>query len=167
MSSMNTLKRILLSLSLALGLTAPALAPAVAHAIENDALECGANLQLARTGCEDDGGSATEVDNIIQTAIDIISIAVGIVAVIMIIIGGFRYVTSNGDSGAVTGAKNTILYAVVGLVVVAVAQIIVRFVVGELTSEEGGAGGGGGGAGGGGDSGIGAGDAGTLGLPPP
>ena len=52
----------------------------------------------------------------------------------MIIIGGLRYITSGGDSGNVTGAKNTILYAVVGLIVVALAQVIVRFVVNRATS---------------------------------
>ena len=52
----------------------------------------------------------------------------------MIIIGGLRYITSNGDSGNVTNAKNTILYAIVGLVIVALAQLIVRFVVQRLVT---------------------------------
>jgi hypothetical protein len=54
---------------------------------------------------------------------------VGFVAVIMIIIGGLKYVTYSGDSSNINSAKNTILYAVVGLVVVALAQIIVKFVL--------------------------------------
>jgi hypothetical protein len=52
----------------------------------------------------------------------------------MIILGGFKYITSGGDTGNVTGAKNTILYAIVGLVIVALAQIIVRFVLDKTTS---------------------------------
>jgi hypothetical protein len=52
----------------------------------------------------------------------------------MIIIGGLKYITSGGDSSNVTGAKNTILYAVVGLVVVAMAQFIVRFVLTKVNS---------------------------------
>lgn len=60
--------------------------------------------------------------------INIFSIVVGAVSVIMIIIGGFRYIISGGDSAGVTGAKNTILYAIVGLIIVLFAQVIVRFV---------------------------------------
>ena len=60
------------------------------------------------------------------------SAIVGIIAVVMIIVGGIKYITSGGDSGNVTAAKNTILYAVIGLVVVALAQIIVKFVLGRF-----------------------------------
>jgi hypothetical protein len=45
------------------------------------------------------------------------------------IYGGFKYITSSGDSGNVTAAKNTIMYALIGLIIVALAQIIVRFVL--------------------------------------
>lgn len=79
-------------------------------------------------GC-DDATAASGVNNIIGTVVNVLSIAVGIIAVIMIIIGGLKYITSSGDSNNVTSAKNTILYAVVGLVIVAIAQFIVRFVV--------------------------------------
>lgn len=142
---MNTLKRIIVSLALTLGLASPALAPAIAHAqpagsddrtISDAGLCGGANLTFAEGEC-DTTDAAGRVDNIITTVINIISIVVAIVAVIMIIIGGFKYITSNGDSGAVSGAKNTILYAIVGLIVVALAQIIVRFVVNRLTTETG------------------------------
>lgn len=50
-------------------------------------------------------------------------------AVVMIVIGGFRYVTSGGDTGAVTSAKNTILYSIIGIVVAAAAYGIVNFVL--------------------------------------
>jgi ABC-type Fe3+ transport system permease subunit len=52
-----------------------------------------------------------------------------ILAVIMIIYAGFRYVTSGGSDEGVKAAKNTILYAIVGLVIVALAQLIVHFVI--------------------------------------
>ena len=48
---------------------------------------------------------------------------------IMIVIGGIKYTTSNGDASAVSGAKNTILYAVIGLLVAISAYAIVNFVV--------------------------------------
>ena len=102
-------------------------------------LGCGANLQfeVPPEGCEAvaDNSAAERVDQIVAQVINILSLVVGVVAVVMIIIGGLRYITSGGESGNVTTAKNTILYAVVGLIVVALAQVIVRFVVGKATSD--------------------------------
>jgi hypothetical protein len=57
---------------------------------------------------------------------------VGAISVIMLIIGGFRYVISSGNSSAVEGAKNTILYAIIGIVVAAAAYAVVYFVVGKF-----------------------------------
>ena len=89
----------------------------------------GANLEApgsATTCAEDDG---TGVNGIVNTVITVFSWVVGVVSVIMIIVGGFKYVTSGGESSGVTGAKNTILYAIVGLIIVAVSQVIVKFVL--------------------------------------
>jgi len=84
-------------------------------------------------GAGDECTEGTDTENsfsaVIKRVINIFSIVVGAVSVIMIIIGGFRYIVSNGDSNGVQGAKNTILYAIVGLVIVLFAQIIVRFVL--------------------------------------
>ncbi len=66
---------------------------------------------------------------LVKKIINIFSIVVGAVSVIMIIIGGFKYIISGGDSGGVSGAKNTILYAIVGLLIVLFAQIIIRFIL--------------------------------------
>lgn len=68
----------------------------------------------------------------ITTVINTILIILGIIAVVMIIIGGIRYTLSGGDSGAVQSAKNTILYAVVGLVIAILAFAIVNFVIARL-----------------------------------
>ena len=76
-----------------------------------------------------DEDPSDQVNDIIRLVINIFSLIVGVISVIMIIIGGLKYITSGGDSGNVSGAKNTILYAVIGLVVVALAQVIVRFVL--------------------------------------
>ena len=59
---------------------------------------------------------------------------VGIIAVIMLIIGGIRYVVSGGDSKKVTDAKNTVLYAIIGLVICFLAFAIVNFVISALPS---------------------------------
>ncbi|HMT18630.1 MAG TPA: hypothetical protein PKD20_04425 [Candidatus Saccharibacteria bacterium] len=136
---MSRIKRIVLTLVATLGLIAPiAVTASAADADVNGGLACGANLNFAGgTSCTEDGNDAgTKVDNLVKNVINIISLVVGIAAVVMIIIGGLRYVTSNGDSGQVGNAKNTILYAVVGLVVVALAQVIVRFVVAKATTTE-------------------------------
>ncbi len=59
---------------------------------------------------------------------------VGIIAVIMLIIGGIRYVISGGDAKKVTDAKNTVLYAIIGLVIAFLAFAIVNFVITALPS---------------------------------
>jgi hypothetical protein len=67
-----------------------------------------------------------------QTMTQVIStllVVLGMIAVIVIIIGGIRYTTSNGDQSAIKSAKNTILYAVVGLVVAILAFAIVNFTI--------------------------------------
>jgi len=64
--------------------------------------------------------------------LNVLTFLVGAAAVLMIIIGGFRYVLSNGDPSAATGAKNTIVYAVIGLVVAAGSNAIVNFVLTNL-----------------------------------
>ena len=66
----------------------------------------------------------------IKNGVNVLLFLLGAIAVIMIIIGGIRYATSNGDSGAIKGAKDTILYAVIGLIVAILAYAIVNFVVG-------------------------------------
>ena len=60
---------------------------------------------------------------------------VGIISVIMLIYGGLRYVISGGDSKKVTDAKNTILYAIIGLIISILAFAIVNFVINAVTGE--------------------------------
>jgi hypothetical protein len=85
----------------------------------------GASLQTNDTTCSDTSGAVT---SLVKTVIDIISWIVGIVSIIMVVFGGFRYVTSGGDSTATSSARSTILYALVGLVVAVMAQVLVHFV---------------------------------------
>lgn len=81
------------------------------------------------TGCDQGTTSNDTIENTLKAVVNILSVIVGVVAVIMIIIAGFRYITSGGESSNVSGAKNAIIYAIVGLVIVALAQILVRFVI--------------------------------------
>ena len=85
--------------------------------------------------CKNNGDSAVckaqgdSLGKMIQTVINILMYILGAVAVVMIVIGGIRYTTSNGDSGAIKSAKDTILYAVIGLVVAILSYSIVNFVI--------------------------------------
>lgn len=69
---------------------------------------------------------------IFKTIVDILLFIIGAIAVIMLIIGGVRYTTSNGDQKAVESAKNTIMYAIIGIIVAILAYAIVGFVVNSL-----------------------------------
>jgi hypothetical protein len=100
-------------------------------------LQIPADGAVAGTECNNIDGSGSgnsKVNDLIRQIINIFSVIVGAVAVVMIIVGGFRYVTSGGDSGKVGSAKNTILYALIGLVIVALAQVIVKFVLSKTVS---------------------------------
>ena len=91
-------------------------------------LESGINSAKG-TGAPD---NVTEDDGLIKKVVNLLLWAIGIVSVIMIIIGGIRYATSNGDSNNVTAAKNTIMYAVIGLVIAIFAYAIVNFVLTQM-----------------------------------
>lgn len=74
--------------------------------------------------------SGDDVGNLIQTVVNILLYALGAIAVIMIVVGGIRYTTSNGEAAQIKSAKDTILYSVIGLVVAMLSWAIVNFVVG-------------------------------------
>jgi len=95
-------------------------------------LDKGTCLSTTEASCDTEDPDEA-INRIIETVINIFSLVVGVVSVIMIIIGGFRYITSGGESAGTQSAKNTILFAIVGLVVVALSQVIVRFVLGRVT----------------------------------
>ncbi len=132
------IKRMLTTLSLSTLFLVPAMPLASVHAVSSDCLT-GTGGTIA--GCLDAGAEKTDpnatgntdvsgrVDRTIKLIINVFSLIVGVVSVIMIIVGGLKYITSGGESGNITGAKNTILYAIIGLVVVALAQVVVRFVL--------------------------------------
>jgi hypothetical protein len=75
-------------------------------------------------------GSSTDLGGSIKTVVNVLLYILGAIAVVMIVIGGIRYTTSNGDSSNTKAAKDTILYAVVGLIIAIMAYAIVNFVVG-------------------------------------
>ena len=76
--------------------------------------------------------SEADLNNLVQTIITTIIFAVGMIAVVMIILGGVSYATSQGDPSKVKKAKDTILYGIIGLVISLLAFAIVNFVLGAL-----------------------------------
>lgn len=108
---------------LAVGFAFVAIDPSTAAAAPKDDICKG--VSITGGNCNDSGG----IETVIRNIINIFSILVGVVAVVMIMVSGFKYVTSGGDSGKVKSAKDTLIYAVVGIVIVAFSQLIVQFVL--------------------------------------
>jgi len=79
-----------------------------------------------------DDTNSTNLEDSVKKIINGVLYVVGILAVVMVIIGGVKYTTSGGDQSAVTSAKNTIMYSIVGLVVAILAYAIVNFVIERL-----------------------------------
>ena len=121
----------LLKLFIIVALTFSVITPGVAIAATDaskEALCGGAGLVGGGQGCTASSGTSS-VDSVLKKGLNLFSAIIGIIAVVMIMVGGLKYMTSQGDSANVASAKNTILYAVIGLVVVALAQVIVKFVL--------------------------------------
>ena len=79
--------------------------------------------------------ASTDFNDAFTLVVNWIMGAIGFICVIVIIVGGIQYMTSTGDPGKVKKAKDTILYGIIGLVIVALAAAIVNFVIaGLLTS---------------------------------
>jgi cytochrome bd-type quinol oxidase subunit 2 len=125
-------KFILITIALAAVFFIPLLAadPVAAQASKEEACKA---LGGAWAGGECSvGGDQPDIETTIANLINIMSIIAGITAVIMIIISGFRFITANGDSNTVSAARRTLMYALVGVVVVALSQTIVWFVLGGI-----------------------------------
>ena len=118
--------------ALALGLTL--FTPVVSTA---SAATCAdANSAAAGVDCASTSGSAKSLfgaDGIFTSIINTLLYVIGALSVVMLIVGGIRYTVSNGTAAQVTAAKNTIMYALVGLVIAFLAYAIVNWVLGSLS----------------------------------
>ena len=115
------------------------LQPAPAHAAFDQGLQDGANSAQGKDQ-QGDASSLFGTDGqggIFRTITNVLLFLIGAISVIMLIVGGIRYVVSGGDSSAVQNAKNTILYAIVGIVVAILAYAVVNFVVSSFSGSNG------------------------------
>ncbi len=85
---------------------------------------------------DDQDGNLFGAGGIFRTITNALLFLIGAISVIMLVYGGFRYATSGGNQESVNAAKNTILYAIVGLVVAILGFAIVQWVVGALNTSE-------------------------------
>ncbi|OGL30248.1 hypothetical protein A3D14_02915 [Candidatus Saccharibacteria bacterium RIFCSPHIGHO2_02_FULL_47_12] len=123
-------KGLLLSLVLLFtSFTIIAVSPPAYAAFSDNSKKAACEGLSSTTGGVCDSTSGTSLNNVISTVLNIFSVIVGIIAVIMIIVAGLKFITSGGDAQKAASARNTILYAVIGLVIVVLSQVIVRFVL--------------------------------------
>ena len=123
---MNKIKLLIVSLAFAGGLAFLLPVPEVSAVnVFNEACRGAESTALCQ-------GRSDSAESMVSPIISTLLYIIGIVAVVMIIIGGIMYTTSAGDPGKTKKAKDTILYSVIGLVVAVLAYAIVEFVVSRL-----------------------------------
>ena len=100
--------------------------------------DCGTDMTLSNGVCQSQGeGQATKLfgdGGMFTTIVNIMLYLIGAISVIMLIFGGIRYTISGGKAESVTNAKNTIMYAIIGIVVAILAYAIVNFVLTSLVA---------------------------------
>lgn len=124
---MKKIKQLMVAAALVIGLGGTMLTAPTVGAV-NVFDQCGSNADAAVCKAQNED-NATDMITIV---INILLFIIGIIAVIMIIVGGIRYTLSNGNASSTKEAKDTILYAVIGLIIAMMAYAIVNFVVGNF-----------------------------------
>ena len=126
---MSKFLRSMVGLIITLGLWGLVAAPAYAAGPNLFTNACNGNTQAAVCSGQTTSDPLVGPDGVIGKVTKLIALFAGVVAVIMMIVGGFMYVISNGDTGKVSTAKDTLIYAGVGLIVIALGQTIIVFVI--------------------------------------
>lgn len=123
---LRTIRQLFATALITAGLAVPLLAAPTAHAL----VPCTGGKDCVNKGADKVKTGATKsVGEIAKQITEILIFIIGAVSVIMIVIGAFKFVTSGGSAEQVKSAKNTILYAVVGLVIAVFAYAIVAYLV--------------------------------------
>ena len=128
---MKKIQSIIISVMTLVGLVAIPALPVYAQTCNGTPAEC---IQQGsdKVGGDNSGG---DLEGGIKNVVNVMLFILGAIAVIMIIIGGIRYATSGGDASQTKSAKDTILYAVIGLVVAILAYAIVNFIIGAFAGK--------------------------------
>ncbi len=126
---LKRLKIGILALALSISAMLPVIAAIPVNAQVSNEAKQAACEGIGATGGNCDNSSGASVSLLVGNVINILSWIVGIVAVFMLIIGGMKFILSSGDANGIQSARNTIIYALVGVVVAALAQVMVRFVL--------------------------------------
>ena len=114
--------------------------PSSVFAVDTLSTACNDPITSANSSiCQDknqnqtvDSNSIFGPEGVVGKAMQIVVYLIGIMSVIMIMLGGFTYITGSGDPNTLSGANKTILYAVIGVVVTIIAQTIVVLVINKL-----------------------------------
>jgi hypothetical protein len=124
---MNKIKQLILAFALVTGIASTAFA-GTASAI-NVFPGCGAGAQGGGSTSVFGAAGTYNASSMAKIIVNTMLFILGILAVIMIIVSGIKYVTSNGDASKIKSAKDTLTYSIVGLVVAILAYAIVNYVV--------------------------------------
>jgi hypothetical protein len=128
------IKRIFCTLLLSIGMVLLPAGVAVAQSPFDPACGTGVNAGNS-TVCKSRNEKANPItgkDGVLARGTRLIAVVAGVAAVIGIIVGGIRFITASGDPNGISGARNTILFSVIGLIIVVLAQGIVVFVLNRL-----------------------------------
>src|SRR5581483_10631760 len=115
------MKRILIALAICLSLIS-SLTPSFAFACSSTG-NASKDQIISGTGAQGTECNGNGVSDIVNEAVRILSFVAGAAAIIMVIVSGFRYITSGGDTNRVASAKNTLIYAVIGVAIAVLAQV--------------------------------------------
>lgn len=109
----------------------PTPTPAPTATTDNKSAVCeGAGLVNGASGCTSSTANPSpDVNTVVKTGVNLFSAIVGVIAVVMVILAGLHFITAQGDPGKVATARNTLIYAAIGIMVVALAQLFVKFVL--------------------------------------
>ena len=131
----KSIKKLLITVSAVGALLFPVLTPAFAGAVPVANIASGicggSNLSITPETCAPASSTDNTLTNTIKLIVNLLTLFVGFLSVVFLIFGAFKYISSGGDSGKVTSAKSTILYALIGLAIAVVAQVIVQLVIGK------------------------------------
>lgn len=127
----NRVRGLMVSLAILLGLLAPVAIPGAMYAVDDASSQAACDAIIAAGGRCSPGGTNSKgiLGGLVGNIVSILIWSVGVIAIIVLLLGAYRYTTSAGDANKLKGAKDTIIYALIGIAVAVLAQVIVNITV--------------------------------------